>query len=35
MSALIQMNGMQQIKAYLVYLGDEIIVDEVRMDKLF
>ena len=34
-SALIQMNPMQQIKAYLVYIGDEIKVVEVQMDRLF
>ena len=35
MSALIQMNGNKNIKAYLVYLGDEIRLVEVKMDRLF
>ena len=35
MSALMQMNGNQNIKAYLVYLGDEIRLVEVKMDRLF
>ena len=35
MSALLQMNGNQTIKAYLVYLGDEIKIHEVKMDSLF
>lgn len=35
MSALMQMNGNQTIKAYLVYLGDEIRLVEVKMDRLF
>ena len=35
MSAIIQMNRMQQIKAYLVYIGDEVKAVEVKMDRLF
>ena len=35
MSALMQMNDNQTIKAYLVYLGDEIRLVEVKMDRLF
>lgn len=35
MSALIQMNGNQKLKAYLVYLDDEISLVEVKMDRLF
>lgn len=35
MAALMQMNGNQTIKAYLVYLGDEIRLVEVKMDRLF
>ena len=35
MSALMQMNPNQNIKAYLVYLGDEITIHEVQMDRLF
>ena len=35
MSALMQMNGNQTIKAYLVYLDDEIRLVEVKMDRLF
>ena len=35
MSALMQMNGNQTIKAYLVYLSDEIRLVEVKMDRLF
>lgn len=35
MVALMQMNGSQDIRAYLVYLGDDIKIDEVRLDKLF
>ncbi|MCQ2310010.1 MAG: UvrD-helicase domain-containing protein [Bacteroidales bacterium] len=35
MIALREMNGNQDIKAYLVYLGDEIDVEEVRLDRLF
>ena len=35
MSALMQMNPDQNIKAYLVYLGDEIRLVEVKMDRLF
>ena len=35
MSALMQMNPNQNIKAYLVYLGDEIKIHEVKMDRLF
>lgn len=35
MSALMQMNGNQDIKAYLVYLGDDIMTEEVKMDRLF
>jgi len=35
MLALRKMNGNQEIKAYLVYLGDEIDVEEVRLDRLF
>ena len=35
MTALIQMNPMQQIKAFLVYIGDEVKVVEVKMDRLF
>ena len=35
MAALIQMNSMQQIKAFLVYIGDEVKVVEVKMDRLF
>lgn len=35
MIALREMNGNQDIKAYLVYLGDEIEVEEVRLDRLF
>lgn len=31
MSAIIQMNSMQQIKAYLVYIGDEVKAVEVEM----
>ena len=34
-AALMQMNNMQQIKAYLVYIGDEIKDVEVKMDRLF
>ena len=34
-AALMQMNGNQNIKAYLVYLGDEIRLVEVKMDRLF
>lgn len=34
-AALMQMNGNQSIKAYLVYLGDEIKLVEVKMDRLF
>ena len=34
-AALIQMNPMQQIKAFLVYIGDEVKVVEVKMDRLF
>lgn len=34
-AALMQMNGNQSIKAYLVYLGDEIKLIEVKMDRLF
>jgi ATP-dependent exoDNAse (exonuclease V) beta subunit len=34
-AALMQMNGNQSIKAYLVYLGDEIRLVEVIMDRLF
>ena len=34
-SAIIQMNSMQQIKAYLVYIGDEVKAVEVKMDRLF
>ncbi|MCQ2315793.1 MAG: UvrD-helicase domain-containing protein [Bacteroidales bacterium] len=33
--ALREMVGNQDIKAYLVYLGDEIDVEEVRLDRLF
>ena len=33
MSAIIQMNCMQQIKAYLVYIGDEVKAVEVKMDR--
>ncbi|MCQ2322568.1 MAG: UvrD-helicase domain-containing protein [Bacteroidales bacterium] len=35
MVALREMNGNQDIKAYLVYLGDEIEVEEVGLDRLF
>ena len=35
MAALMQMNGNQIIKAYLVYLSDEIRLVEVKMDRLF
>ena len=35
MGAIIQMNPMQQIKAFLVYIGDEVKVVEVKMDRLF
>ena len=35
MSALMQMNENQMIKAYLVYLDDEIRLVEVKMDRLF
>jgi len=35
MIALMQMNDNQNIKTYLVYLGDEIKIDEVRLDRLF
>ena len=35
MYALMQMNGNQQIKAYLVYLGDEVKATEVKLDGLF
>ena len=35
MAALTQMNGNQTIKAYLVYLSDEIRLVEVKMDRLF
>lgn len=35
MAALMQMNGNQTIKAYLVYLSDEIRLVEVKMDRLF
>lgn len=35
MSTLMQMNGNQDIKAYLVYLGDTISIKEVKMDRLF
>lgn len=35
MSAIIQMNRMQHIKAYLVYIGDEVKAVEVKMDRLF
>ena len=35
MSALIQMNGNKKLKAYLVYLDDEISLVEVKMDRLF
>ena len=35
MSALLQMNPNQPIKAYLVYLGDKIRLVEVKMDRLF
>ena len=35
MAALMQMNGNQNIKAYLVYLGDEIRLEEVKMNRLF
>lgn len=35
MAALMQMNGNQTIKAYLVYLDDEIRLVEVKMDRLF
>ena len=35
MGAIIQMNPMQQIKAYLVYIGDDVEVVEVKMDRLF
>ncbi len=34
-AALIQMNPVQQIKAFLVYIGDEVKVVEVKMDRLF
>ena len=34
-AALMQMNGNQSINAYLVYLGDEIKLVEVKMDRLF
>ena len=34
-SALMQMNDNQRIKAYLVYLDDEIRLVEVKMDRLF
>lgn len=32
-SALMQMNPMQQIKAFLVYIGDEVKVVEVKMEQ--
>lgn len=35
MVALREMNGNQGIKAYLVYLGEEVEVEEVRLDRLF
>ena len=35
MSAIIQMNSMQQIKAFLVYIGDEVKAVEVKMNRLF
>ena len=35
MSALMQMNSNQTIKAYLVYLSDEIRLVEVKLDRLF
>ena len=35
MAALMQMNGNQTIKAYLVYLSDEIRLVEVKLDRLF
>lgn len=35
MGALMQMNGNQDIKAYLVYLREEIKIEEVLMDRLF
>ena len=35
MSAIIQMNPMQQIRAFLVYIGEEVKVVEVKMDRLF
>ena len=35
MSVLMQMNDSQDIKAYLVYLSDEIRLVEVKMDRLF
>ena len=35
MAALMQMNSNQTIKAYLVYLSDEIRLVEVKMDRLF
>lgn len=35
MVALMQMNDNQDIKAFLVYLGEEIKVDEVKLDRLF
>ena len=35
MGAIIKMNPMQQIKAYLVYIGDEVNATEVKMDRLF
>ncbi|MBR6438831.1 MAG: UvrD-helicase domain-containing protein [Bacteroidales bacterium] len=35
MGAIIQMNPMQQIKAYLVYIGDEVKAEEVKLDRLF
>ena len=34
-TALMQMNCNQNIKAYLVYLGDEIRLVEVKLDRLF
>lgn len=34
-AALMQMNPMQQIKAFLVYIGDEVRAVEVKMDRLF
>lgn len=35
MAALMQMNSNQTIKAYLVYLSDEIRLVEVKLDRLF